>query len=285
MKKALILSIATIMLLSFTSKPEVNDQLIAEELELDSVFKKLRKSYQNTDFVNYNKEFKAKMKEVLAINVAFTFPFDSLQSMSKITSPDEEFRLFNWNVEMENGMNNFFCLILKKDGTIIELKDNYRNIISPELKTLSQTNWYGACYYKIIPMGRGKYTLLGWNGKDDITTQKVIETMSLGSRNAKFGFALFNFPDQPRVKKKRIILEYSNEAYVSLKHFETKKQSQIVFSHLSPSTKQMEGYPQYYYPDLSYDRFVLKKGKWVFESDVTIKNDKSKTDDLFNAPE
>ena len=55
MKKALILSIATIMLLSFTSKPEVNDQLIAEELELDSVFKKLRKSYQNTDFVNYNK--------------------------------------------------------------------------------------------------------------------------------------------------------------------------------------------------------------------------------------
>lgn len=273
------------MMFSFAPKPGANDTLVSQELELDAVLKKLRKSYLNEDFVKYNNEFKTKLKQVLEINGSFVFPFDSLKTLSKISSPDGEFRLFNWNVEMESGVNNFYCFVLKKDGTIIELKDNYRNIDNPELKTLPQTNWYGACYYKIIPMGRGKYTLLGWNGKDDITTQKVIETMSLSRRNVKFGYDLFDFPEEPRERKKRIILEYSNEAYVSLKHVETKTESQIVFSHLSPSTPQMEGYFQYYYPDLSYDGFTLKKGKWVFESDINIKNDKSNMDKLYNAPE
>ncbi len=255
------------------------------ELQLDSTFKLLRKSKEDTDFKKYNDKFKLQLKEVLSKDEAFTYPFDSLIStMSTLTSPDGEFRLFNWNVESEAGVHSFYCFILKKSGAIIELRDAHRTINQAELKTLSHRNWYGALYYKIIPMKRGKYTLLGWNGKDAITTQKVIETMSLSRRSAKFGYSLFEIPNS-RVKKRRIILEYSDEAIVSLKHYKTKKSEEIVFSHLSPSTPQMEGFYQYYYPDLSFDKFILTKGKWVFESDAVIKNDKSASDKNYNPPE
>lgn len=285
MKSVLILIVSLFISANLlASELDTNSLIYKKELELDAVFKKLRNSKEDTDFIKYNKEFKQKLKAVLLLDVAFNHPFDSLKSMSKIKSPDDAFRLFNWNVELESGVNTFHCFILKKEGTVIELRDNYRFIQNAELKTLSNKNWYGALYYKIIPLKRGKYTLLGWNGKDKITTQKVIETMSLGRKSAKFGLALFEYPNS-RVKKKRIILEYSDEAYVSLKFYETKTESQIVFSHLSPSTPQMEGFYQYYYPDLSYDRFFLKKGRWVFESDSEVKNPKSSQDKNYNAPE
>ena len=88
-----------------------------------------------------------------------------------------------------------------------------------------------------------------------------------------------------RRRKKRILLEYADEAYVSLKFYESKKSKEIVFSHLSPSTPQMKGIYQYYYPDLSFDKFVLQRGKWIFQSDAEMKNNKSKADKNYNPPE
>ena len=272
---------------SFSMNVDTASLIYKSEIKLDKLFKELRKrGNSNQDYLSINKEFKKELNEVLKLDAAFTYPFDSLKStMSTITSPDGEFRLFNWNIEMESGINTFHCFILKKKGNIIELRDNYRFIQNPELKTLNQRNWYGALYYKIIPMKKGKYTLLGWNGKDAITTQKVMETMSLSRKSAKFGFDIFEFPGD-RIKKKRIILEYSNTAYVSLKHYSTKNEQQIVFSHLSPSTPQMEGFYQYYYPDLSTDRFILtNKGNWLFESDSEIKNPETRGDKDYNKPE
>jgi hypothetical protein len=261
-----------------------NNHMIQLELQLDSVFKSLRNSKEDADFKKFNTEFKTKLKQVLENKEAFTYPFDSLKKMSKITSPDGEFRLFNWNVESEAGVHSFYCFILKKNGTIIELHDTHRTLNQVELKSLTHRNWYGALYYEIIPMKQGKYTLLGWNGKDEITTQKVMETMSLSRKSAKFGFALFEYPKE-NVTKKRIILEYSDEASVSLRYYETKMSKELVFSHLSPTTPQMKGFKQYYYPDLSFDKFILTKGKWIFESDTIMKNQKSDSDKNYNQPE
>ncbi len=288
MKYFLSLSISLLIgFYSFSMNVDTTSLIYKSEIKLDKLFKELRKrGNSNQDYISINKAFKLELKETLKLDDAFTYNFDSLKSsMSTITSPDGEFRLFNWNIEMESGVNTFHCFILKKKGQIIELRDNYRFIENPEFKTLNQRNWYGALYYKIIPMKKGKYTLLGWNGKDAITTQKVIETMSLSRKSAKFGLDIFEFPEEKN-NKKRFILEYSNSAYVSLKHYETKKESQIVFSHLSPSTPQMEGFYQYYYPDLSNDRFILtNKGNWLFETDSEIKNDPSKSDKDYNQPE
>ena len=263
---------------------EFSAEIIHQEKKLDSLFTLLRASKQDKENKKYNDLFTVELEKTLELNEAFDYPFQSLVKMSKIKSPDNEFRLFNWNVESESGVHSFYCYILKENGTVIKLRDNHRMIDRAESKSLSHTNWYGAAYYKIIVTKRGKYTLLGWNGKDGITTQKVIETMSLSRRGAKFGFSIFEFPNE-RISKKRVILEYSDEAIVSLKHYQTKKSEEIVFSHLSPSTPQMEGFYQYYYPDLSFDKFVLKNGKWYFETDAPMKNEKQKGDENYNAPE
>ena len=278
MKKTAILFITLIFFIQFglfSQDKSLSQNIINSELKLDSLLKKLRKSKLNKDFIKYNNQFKSNLKLVLENKDAFLYPFDSLKStMSTLTSPDNKFRLFNWNVEMEDGVNKFYCYILKKDGKIIELKDRYRKIDNPELKSLSNKNWYGAVYYKIIKLKRGKYTLLGWNGDDAITTQKVIEVMNLKRKSVKFGETIFE-NKYSNLRKRRIVFKYANDAYVPVKYLETKKVKQIVFSHISPSTPQMKGHFEYYYPDLSYDNYTLERGKWVYYTDSEVKNDKS----------
>ncbi len=259
------------------------EHIIENEKLLAAKFKELRAQTKNKDFIEKNKVFIEGLKVMLKEDEAFTYPFDSLTTMSKITSPDKAFRLFNWNVEMEGGYQKFYCFILKKDGKIIELKDRHQNMIKPEHKSCSDKNWYGAVYYEIIPLKGKKYTLLGWNGKDGITTQKVIEVMSLGSKKAKFGATVFKF-ENSKERKRRFILEYSDDAYVSLKYQKTKKTEQIIFSHLSPATPQMEGFYQYYYPDLSYDSFKMEDGKWVYQSSVDARNNASEADKKYINP-
>ena len=96
---------------SFSGFSEDVSVMSGIELKLDSVFKKLRGSSEDKDFIKYNTIFKSQLKEVLVNNKeSFEYPFDSLKSMSKITSPDGEFRLFNWNVESEAGMHSFIAL-------------------------------------------------------------------------------------------------------------------------------------------------------------------------------
>lgn len=282
--RQLILHIITVLIFGNTfSQKEYSDLMVSNEKALSIKFNDLRKAITNKELEEKNEIFSQGLKLMLEQDEAFTYPFDSLKSMSKITSPDKKFRLFNWNVELEEGYQKFYCFILKKDGEIIELSDRHRTMTNPEHKSCSDKNWYGALYYEIIPLKSGKYTLLGWNGKDALTTQKVIEVMSLSRNKAKFGFTIFKFEDS-RERKRRFILEYADDAYVSLRFQEKKKEKQIVFSHLSPATPQVEGFYQYYYPDLSYDSFILENGNWVYQSSVDARNNSSEKDKEYNNP-
>lgn len=281
--RLVLFHIIVLISFGFFGQKEYPEHLISNEKALTKKFKALREALLNKDLEEKNKKFIDGLKIMLKEEGAFTYPFDSLQSMSKITSPDKKFRLFNWNVELEGGYQKFYCFILKKDGTIIELKDRHRNMIKAEHKACTDKNWYGALYYKVIPLKGGKYTLLGWNGKDALTTQKVVEVMTLSRKRAKFGYTIFKF-DNTRDRKRRFILEYADDAYVSLKYHQTKKNKQIVFSHVSPATPQVEGFYQYYYPDLSYDSFVLENGNWVYKSSVDVRNEQSTNDKKYNNP-
>ena len=265
------------------SQSGFSDLMKRNERELAKKLKELRSVRKNKDLKEKNEAFIKGLKIVLGEEETFNYPFDSLNSISKITSPDNSFRLFNLNVEMQDGSQKFYCFILKKDGEIIELNDKHQFMNNPETKKLTDKNWYGAVYYEIIPIGRKQYTLLGWNGKSSLTTQKLIEVMSLGNKKAKFGASVFKFEDT-RDRRRRFILEYANDAYVSMKYVKQRKSKQIVYDHVSPSTPQTEGFYQFYYPDLSYDSFTLEGGKWVHQPLVEPKNNKSDADKLYNDP-
>lgn len=49
------------------------------------------------------------------------------------------------------------------------------------------------------------------------------------------------------------------------------KDGMIIFDHLSPASKAMEGQYQYYGPDFTYDGFVFEDGKWNLYSNLDLR--------------
>ncbi|MBL4623749.1 MAG: hypothetical protein JKY42_01190 [Flavobacteriales bacterium] len=189
---------------------------------------------------------------------------------------------------MNDRTHRYFCLLQvhakgSKDYALYELIDKSDEITRPLNRQLDHTNWYGALYSEIIVVkkkGKTYYTLLGWDGNNEFTTKKIIEVLYFTSaNNPKFGAQLFKLS---KGSPRRIIFEYSEEATMSLKWEEKRKQ--IVFDHLSPSEEDLIGVRQYYVPDMSFDALELQKGTWVYIHDVDIRIKKGKYDQRYNNP-
>ncbi len=223
---------------------------------------------------------------------SFSHPFDSVQTMARLYSPDKKFRLLNWNMRLEDGTYRYFGIIQTPEK-VFELHDRSSEIKSPETAVLDKDKWYGAHYYQIIQAGKRKkryYVLLGWKGNDRLTTKKVIDAISFNKKKEPvFGLKVFTYPlkDDERASlfakdKTRVIFEHAAEVSMSLKYYPEDKE--IIFDHLSPRSSELKGQFQYYGPDLSYDRFRKKRSKWVYDEDIDVRNTKTKTDQFYKAP-
>jgi hypothetical protein len=217
---------------------------------------------------------------VLAKNESFSYPFDSLLNMGKLTSPDKKIRLYNWNIQLRNGEFKYFGFlqVKSKEKNIINiypLIDKSSELENTGNVTTSNKNWYGALYYQIIEVKDKKnkyYTLLGWDGNNDFTNKKIIEVLYFNkSEKPSFGKNIFKFENE---KKKRVIFEYSYLASMALRYEETLQM--IVYDHLAPSSPKFEGQYQYYGPDFSYDGLFFKNGKWTEEKNIDVRNPKSR---------
>ena len=70
------------------------------------------KPYTSDDYkMHANDEFTAMLKKALALPGSFTYPFDSLTTMARLTSPDKKFRILNWNIPLQNGSSSFYGFI------------------------------------------------------------------------------------------------------------------------------------------------------------------------------
>jgi hypothetical protein len=276
MKKA-ILSFTLLLFLNTSFA-----QLTFEQWEdsLSVMLDVTRKTESIPKMETLNKEFTQTLKKVLQQDGAFDYGFPKLsKKMSTIASPDGAFRLFNWNIEDSYKEHNFYCLVMtfnKKENkyNIIELKDNFRRTFDAENKLLDHRSWYGALYYEIIPNGKNakSYTLLGWNGNNQTSTKKIIEVLEFMSADKiKFGAPIFKYEKET---KRRVVLEYSKHATVSLKYYDKKDDQRIVFDHLSPENPQAEGIKEFYHPDGTFNALVWKNGKWILEQDVDVRLDK-----------
>lgn len=214
----------------------------------------------------------------LALNEpdAFTYPFSRL-SFSNLTSSDQRVRIINWNVPHDDGTFSYAAFVLIKDSksesfSWIELEDQQRDPDKADTKYMTADKWMGALYYEIIPLTTKKrkpadtYVLLGWDGKDFMTTRKFIDAMTIqGKDKVRFGAPIFETPTGSR---KRIIFEYSEDVSASVRHY-PKKQC-IVVDHLSPKNPMMEGVYSEYGPDGSYDLYQLEGGKWKLYENIDI---------------
>ncbi len=212
--------------------------------------------------------------------------------ISVLTSPDGHLRLFTWAVVRDNGEFECFGMAQyynerEEEYHHIALTDRSEEIMNREESLLAPDNWLGAVYQEIIQVSTSErtwYTLLGWNGVDNLTERKIIEPVVIRSGKLQFGGPLFRRERNLR----RIILEYANDAMVNLS-YETQyvqeveqrrekikgtnryrtvektkehKEQFIIFDEVEPHVPGMEGLFHYYMPSGVELAYAFVDGKW-----------------------
>ena len=116
--------------------------------------------------------------------------------------------------------------------------------------------------------GQRYYTLLGFNLKDPLSNEKMIDVVSIDDFD-EFYFAE-NLISVEGKKQSRLSFVYNEKATMSLNYnAETKM---IVFDHLSPAKPSLTGQYEFYGPDFTYDGLKWEKGTWVFYSNIDVTN-------------
>lgn len=238
---------------------------------------------------NANYTFIKTLVSALKTPRSYNYEFDSLNTISILTSPDRRFKAFTWHVMNDDGSYRYYGAVQMNDPKgelkMFPLVDYTAGIKNPADTTTTNDKWYGAQYYKIIPVifnvKTPYYILLGWKGNTPKSTKKVIEVVYFKDDKAYFGMPVFDGTKE-KTAPKRVIFEYARQVSMSL-NFDASKNT-IVFDHLAPPDPKMQGRFDLYGPDMSYDGFKLTNGRWRLVEDIEMKNPPSKNDDNFNDP-
>ena len=218
------------------------------------------------------------------------------QYVSVLTSPDGLFRIFTWAVVRDNGEFECFGAVqfYNEKEEVYEhllLNDKSEEIMNREESVLAADQWLGAVYQDLIQTTASShtyYTLLGWNGVDNITERKIIEPVFIRSGKPQFGAPVFR-----RMRNlRRVVLEYTNEAMVNLSYetqfvqdvehkrekvkgtnryrtvdkVKERKEKMIIFDEVEPQIPGMEGLYQYYVPSGTELAYSWVDGKWELHS-------------------
>jgi len=244
-------------------------------------YEKIKSNTSDAYKLQANDRFCSLLKKALLIPGSFDYPFDSLKTLSRLTSPDKKFRILNWDIPKRDGSFTYYGFIQsytnkKKSYAIYELKDKGAEIANPQATTCTSDNWFGMLYYKIIPDENEKdtYILLAWQGYSDLVTRKIIDVVSLSSEGVpSFGKAIFKKPP-PGTKgiPKRILFQYASHLYMSLEYDDAKKR--ILFDRLSPPDPGLTGQYQYYGPSFQIDalHYNEKEKEWEYQENVDARN-------------
>ena len=205
---------------------------------------------------------------------SFYYPFDSLETISKLYSPDSSFRIFTWQMVInenivrqhgaiqmntKNGDLKLYPLIDKSDITV-NIADTFAN----------NKGWIGAVYYKLIQTNNGNqnyYTLLGYDENNIRSNRKIIEVLNFNNGEPVFGGPVFSFEDDTARRRpvSRYIMEYKKDAGARLTY--DSDLNMIVFEHLESESNEPNK-KWTYIPDGDYEGFKWKNGKWVHVSKV-----------------
>jgi hypothetical protein len=220
---------------------------------------------------------------------SFNYPFNKLNNIISIKmSSDKKFRIFTWFVMNGNGSFRYYGALQLNNPNkldLIPLIDNSQNL-KPDASSyeLKPNEWLGAVYYDIVPV-TGKtpyYLLLGWKGQSFEHSSKVIEVLHFKGDEAVFGSPVLQSEAKSNVYNHRKIFNFASNASMLLRYLKDDKI--IVFDHLVPPNEQSKELTNLYAPDLSYDAYRFKNGKWIYQEDVKLKNLPAETDDLLVDP-
>ena len=204
----------------------------------------------------------------------FTSEFDSVPFLGQLSSPDGAIGMACWNLAFEDGSFQYHAVMRHrsdKNTVVVTTFEDTEDWDRMERKPFRPSSWYGALYYRILSnkhRGKTYYTILGWDGKDNITNRKVVDVITLQGRLILLGASIFK--DEKNRPANRLVFEYANDVSMSLNYDD--KEDLIIMDHLAPEDSRFVGQYQFYGPDFSYDALQCKKGEWLLLKDVFAKN-------------
>jgi hypothetical protein len=206
------------------------------------------------------------------LNNSFYFPFDSLQTISKLYSPDSVFRIFTWQLKKDEMvyLQRGAIQMRTPDGSLklIALHDGSMFTSKPMDSVRGPNNWIGAIYYRIILKevnGRKIYTLLGFDDFSISSNKKWMEILTFNQHgDPVFGGPFISFKDDSASSPKRPFyrfgIEYKKEASTTF-NFDP-EMDMIVFDQLISESEE-PGNKETYVPDGDFEGFKWKEGLWV----------------------
>lgn len=279
----------------FSAYSQKSNKFQVWEDSLISLRNEVMNEPNETTRLELNEEFMTTLEYVLQMPYSFKHPWDSVKNFAILNSPDGLFKIFTWYVvKKDYSIENFGFIQVyneqRKKYVLFPLYDQRDAIDYPRTMVGNHTRWYGAVYYKLIPIKSKDdtfYTLLGWNGNNIFTNQKIIEILHFNREMVPvFGARIFkNYPD----RVSRIIFEYSKNASLHLNYedqqylvstgkYNPKTQQldyksvdcpMIIFDELIPMDEKTQNIAAYMVPESSLNQgFIEENGKWVFMKSV-----------------
>ncbi len=202
---------------------------------------------------------------------SFSFPFDSLKTISKLYSPDSSFRIFTWQVVKDDDYcrQRGFIQMRKPNGNqkFIPLRDA-SEFTEADADTIANHQWWiGAVYYRIIEneyLGKKYYSLLGYDENNIRTTKKLIDVLWFDDKGVPmFGLpSAFSFAKDsvPKPAVARYLLEYKKDGRARVQYDE--EMNMIIFDHLISESNE-PGKVYTLIPDGDYEGFQWTNGQWL----------------------
>lgn len=233
---------------------------------------------------------------------SFSYPFDSLLTVSRLYPADSSFRIFTWQLKKDEYMyyQKGAIQMRTQDGSLklYPLFDASMFTAKPLDSVRTRRNWIGAIYYRIIQkefQGKKYYTLLGFDDYTISSNRKWMEVLHFDETTGEplFGGPMISFKDDTAKVKpvlNRFNIEYKKEARTLFNY--NPEMDMIVYDHLTSETEEPKR-KETFIPDGDFEGFRWENGQWVhvdqvfnfklkdgeFPQDATIKDANGNVDE------
>ncbi len=205
----------------------------------------------------------------LRVKNSFYYPFETLQTISRLYPPDSSFRIFTWQLKRDEYMylQKGAIQMRTPDGSLklFPLFDYSMYTAKPEDSIRKKDQWIGAIYYRIIQKehnGKKYYTLLGFDDFSISSNKKWMEVLTFKNGEPEFGGPYISFVnDSIKIPvKSRFHIEYKKEANTTFNY--NPELDMIIVDHLISETEEPEK-KNTYIPDGDFEGFKWENGQWV----------------------
>ncbi len=272
MKKPTVLAIFSFFsLASFSQSGNRPDLKLMQQKEdsLKPIAVKIIQGISSDDRFTSDSLFTRMLVRALKTPNSFYYPFDSLETISRLYAPDSSFRIFTWQLVINpNVVRQHGAIQMRtQDGSLklyglIDKSDVTTNITDT---VGNHKGWMGAIYYKIIQKrsaNQNFYTLLGYDENTISTSRKFIEVLHFLNDEPTFGGRYFSYEEDTvfQTSHSRYVMEYKKDAGPRLTY--DKDLDLIIVEHLVSES----GDPKKKWTlvgDGDYEGFKWKNGKWI----------------------